>query len=213
MKKLTLGTALASLLALTACGETDAREKHIFTVEVEITEPNGKVQTVSENCKQTFSLCQASFDLETSAGKRTFMVMAGNKMVHEDEIYKKSQGLTSQEEMDYLTDSEYMQAVSIKSRGFSTSLSGPRFKDVTFDTVKWVPRTERIIQQELMVPNPDLEKKRKEIEVEIEKVRSKRSMNRQDADEKFEKLMALKNKSIALSMPDVKAADLKIRIY
>jgi hypothetical protein len=213
MKKLTLGTALTSLLALTACGETDAREKHIFTVEVEVTEPNGKVQTISENCKQTFSLCQASFDLETAAGKRTFTVMADNKMVHEDEIYKKSQSLTSQEDMDRLTDSEYMQTVSLKGSGFSSSLNSTRFKDVKFDTEKWVPRTERIIQQELTIPNPALDIKRKELEAEMEKVRSQRPMTRKEADEKFLKLMALKNKSIALSMPDVKAADLKIRIY
>jgi hypothetical protein len=58
MKKLTLGTALASLLALAACGETDTREKHRYTVEVEVTEPSGKVQKVSKECNQLYNLSQ-----------------------------------------------------------------------------------------------------------------------------------------------------------
>lgn len=213
MKKITLGTALASLLALTACGETDAREKHIFTVEVEVTDTNGKVQTVSENCKQTFSLCQTSFDLETSAGKRTFTVMVGNKMVHEEEIYKKSQGLTSQAERDRLTDSEYMQTVSIKGSGFNPYLKNTRFKDVTFDRVKWVPRTERIIQQELIIPNPDMEKALKDLDAEIGNNIPKLTNNRKADEVQNEKYKALIANYKSFSMPDVKAADLKIRIY
>ena len=74
MKKLTLGTTFASLLALTACGETDAREKHRYTVEVEVTEPSGKVQKISKECNQLQTLCSAKFDLETPYGVKTFEV-------------------------------------------------------------------------------------------------------------------------------------------
>ena len=84
MKKLTLGTALASLLTLTACGETDAREKHIYTVEVEVTEPSGKVQTVRKDCIQVGYTCGVSVDLETPKGLKPLSVNVANEILDSD---------------------------------------------------------------------------------------------------------------------------------
>jgi len=213
MKKLTLGTALVSLLALTACGETDAREKHRYTVEVEVTDTNGKVQKVSQECNQLFNLCQAKFDLENPSGKRTISVMSNNKPVHEEELYKKSQSANSKEEEARLTDSEYKQKVTIKGFGFNKSLQKTWFKDVDYQPTKWTPRTERIIEQELMIPNPDLVKRIEDLQMQIKEVRSKRSMNRKETDEKLERVRLLEAEIRSISISDVKAADLKIRIY
>ena len=193
MKKLTLGTALVSLLALTACGETDTREKHRYTVEVEVTDPNGKIQKISKECNQLFNLCQARFDLENPLGKRTISVMATNKPVHEEELYKKSQSVNSREEEARLTDSEYRQTVMIKGFGFHNSIKQTRFKDVDFQPTNWAPRTERVIQQELMVPNPDLEKKVIELEMKIKEVRAERPKNRKETHENLERLRKLEN--------------------
>lgn len=213
MKKLTLGTALASLLTLTACGETDAREKHRYTVEVEVTDTNGKVQKVSQECNQLFNLCQAKFDLESPVGKRTISVMSNNKPVHEEELYKKSQSVKSKEEEARLTDSEYKQTVMIKGFGFNNSIQKTWFKNVNYQPTKWTPRTERIIEQELMIPNPALVKRVEELQMKIKEVRSKRSMNRKETDDKLEKVRVLETEMHSISIPDVKAADLKIRIY
>ncbi len=213
MKKLTLGTALASLLALAACGETDTREKHRYTVEVEVTEPSGKVQKVSKECNQLYNLCQARFDLETPLGKRTIAVISSNKPVHDQELYKKTHNANSEEEANRLTDSEYRQTVMIKGLGFHNSIKQTRFKDVDFQPTNWAPRTERIITQELMVPNPDLEKKVVELERKLKEVDSESPMDRKGADEKMERRSKLKDELFNSSMPDVKAADLKIRIY
>jgi len=213
MKKLTLGTALASLLALTACGETDTREKHRYTVEVEVTEPSGKVQKVSKECNQLYNLCQSRFDLETPLGKRTIAVISRNKPVHDQELYKKTHNANSEEEANKLTDSEYTQIVMIKGFGFNKSLQKTWFKDVDYQPTKWTPRTERIIEQELMIPNPDLVKRIEDLQMQIKEVRSKRSMNRKERDDQHEKVRELEAEIRSISVSDVKAADLKIRIY
>ena len=213
MKKLTLGTALASLLALTACGETDTREKHRYTVEVEVTEPSGKVQKISKECNQMPDRCRAVFDLETPLGKRTIHVISRNDPVHHQEIYKKVRSANSEEEANRLTDSEYDQVVMINGFGFNKSLQKTWFKDVDYQPTKWTPRTERIIEQELMIPNPDLVKRIEDLQMQIKEVRSKRSMNRKERDDQHEKVRELEAEIRSISVSDVKAADLKIRIY
>jgi len=213
MKKLTLGTAFTSLLALTACGETDAREKHRYTVEVEVTEPSGKVQKISKECNQMPDGCRAVFDLETPLGKRTIHIIARNDPVHRQEIYKKVRSANSEEEANRLTDSEYDQVVKIKGFGFKNAANKTKFKDVDFKSTNWTPRTERIVQQELMIPNPDLVKRVDDLQIKIREVYGKMAQNRKEREAKQDKIKKFENEIKTISMPDVKAADLKIRIY
>ncbi len=146
MKKLTIGTALISVLALTACGETDAREKHMYTVEVEVTDTNGKVQNLKQDCKQLMSICQVKFDLETSSGNRAFAVNSINKPVHVEELQTKSRKITSQDEEDRLTDSEYHQNIRV----YSTGVSGFKSEEILSN---WKPRTERKESKEIFMPD------------------------------------------------------------
>lgn len=208
MKKATLGTALASLLALTACSETDAREKHRYTVEVEVTDTNGKLQKVSQECNQLQNACLNKFKLETPYGEQTFTVSASNYPVHSQELSVKANAVQSQEESDRLTDSEYRQLVSIRF----LNLKSPyrvNFKEKRFESANWKPRTERMLKAEINLPDYDSVKKLSLIETKIN------DENRQGYYKAGHKkrLEALETEKSTITISDQKAADLKIRIY
>ncbi len=203
MKKITLGTALASLLALTACGETDTREKHIFTVEVEVTDTNGKIQKVKQDCRQLQNRCSAKFDLETPYGVKTFEVNAANEPINPEKVMAQLYKSKTSDDEDKVTDTDYKQRTFMTAVQFGSN----RFKAPKFEEVNWTPRTERKIGTELKIPNPDLMKKIALLEEKKGEERKKMF----SAD--FKKIASWDKEIKSLDMPDVKAADLKIRIY
>ena len=203
MKKLTLITALISLLALTGCGEKDTRESHIFTVEVDVTDSNGNVQTVKKDCRQLQNRCSARFNLETPYGVKTFEVNAENEPVNPEKVMAQLYKSKTSGEEDRVTDSEYKQRAFITAVQFGSN----RFKAPHFEDVKWTPHTERKFKAELNIPNPDLIDKIATLEKKKKEERAKRW------DANFKKIASWENEIKSLDMPDVKAADLTIRIY
>jgi len=210
MKKLTLGTALASLLALTACGETDTREKHIYTVEVEVTEPNGTVKTVSKDCKQLQTMCTATFDLETPYGIQKFEVNTSNQPAHPEKVIALAANTKSSEERDKIIDTEYRQSVHINALEFSANY-GAQFQSPRFENIEWKPRTQRIIKTELNIPHPELVKKYGVLK-ELQDAFNKKDQF-QKKREDWNEMVNLRSELKEIKMQDVKAADLKIRIY
>ena len=204
MKKIMiLSTALASVLALGACGETDTRENHIFTVEVEVKDTNGNTQKISEDCRQLQNRCSAKFNLETPYGMKTFEVNVSNEPTHPQKVMAALHKTESREAGSKITDTEYKQHTFMQAVQFGSY----RFKAPRFDDVNWTPRTERKIQTELKIPNPDLMEK-------IANLEQKQKAEREKGIGTDYKQIALWDREAkALSMPDVKAADLTIRIY
>jgi len=230
MKKIMTTLAMTSVIGLTACGEKDTREDHIFTVEVEVTDTKGNVQKVNKDCKQLSSVCSASFDLGEGSNKRTFLVTANNKAVHGDELYKKAMLVSSKEEEDRIIDSEYRQNITISGGGFNQYDKKTAFTNVKFPENKWVPKTERVLNHELIIPNPELNEKIEELQekrkikyAERRKIDRDLAFGKLNKEDKIKRIKDFKKSNeewknlgkqlTALSMPDVKVADLKIRIY
>ena len=64
-----------------------------------------------------------------------------------------------------------------------------------------------------MIPNPDLVKRVDDLQIKIREVYGKMAQNRKEREAKQDKIKKFENEIKTISMPDVKAADLKIRIY
>ena len=147
IKKISMGITIASLLSLTGCGESDTREKHIFTVEVEVTEPNGTTQKVKKDCVQMNSACTPTFKLRTPKGEKSFSVAVLNnpstEIDYKEYMSKASQAKGRKEEQK-ITLSEYKQKVWVQTIGIN-------LKDKKQIIATWKPRTERNELKEISI--------------------------------------------------------------